>query len=419
MLFSRPNTTPIVEDEVYWIGSAYYYDLAFVQHDWRSSDWDLLPARENPPIAKYAIGLSLALSGQQVSSIDLLGSFYAMFESVPHAWGEGLDHAKREHVVERMNLELRQQIKRSGQISLDPALLISARRAMIVCVILTSLLVFLFGLTLGHGVVGIIASQLLLIHPAVVEAYNHAESDAIALLFSTAAAWVSFIFLRQFFSFDHTRPKKIVLLSFATGVLLALACGAKMNSLVVVLLFGSAILALIVRTLQIRGRSTIVPLLGYGTATLLCAATVFVLSNPAILHDPFGGIVACFQEHRLTERIQATFLNDHLVSLGDKFSAVTSLTYLGLFGFGLFVAIAIICCVARSSRTMRFVTWWWLLAFVCVTVWIPFPRTRYVLPLVVPSVLMIAYASVCIFGYLTTRIKAATRSRPPSAVVTH
>jgi hypothetical protein len=36
-------------DEVYWIGSAYYFDLAFVWGEWGHPDWQLLPARENPP----------------------------------------------------------------------------------------------------------------------------------------------------------------------------------------------------------------------------------------------------------------------------------------------------------------------------------------------------------------------------------
>ena len=35
---AQPRSTPLQEDEIYWIGSAYYFDLAFVRHDWRHSD---------------------------------------------------------------------------------------------------------------------------------------------------------------------------------------------------------------------------------------------------------------------------------------------------------------------------------------------------------------------------------------------
>jgi hypothetical protein len=84
---ARPGSEPVVEDELYWIGSAYYHHLAFGQRDTSNPDWRLLPARENPPVAKYVIGASLAFAGQSVESLDLLGGFYLLFAQVPGAWG--------------------------------------------------------------------------------------------------------------------------------------------------------------------------------------------------------------------------------------------------------------------------------------------------------------------------------------------
>ena len=43
-------------DEVYWIGSTYYYHLLVEEMHWSHSDWQLLPAQENPPVGKYFMG---------------------------------------------------------------------------------------------------------------------------------------------------------------------------------------------------------------------------------------------------------------------------------------------------------------------------------------------------------------------------
>ncbi|MHC5540680.1 hypothetical protein ACYOEI_20875, partial [Singulisphaera rosea] len=82
-------------DEVYWIGSAYYFDLAVLRGELDHPDWRLLPARENPPIGKYLIGAVLYAGGIRVETLDALGSYYLTFWD----WGKGEDRAKRQAVV--------------------------------------------------------------------------------------------------------------------------------------------------------------------------------------------------------------------------------------------------------------------------------------------------------------------------------
>src|SRR5688572_23996520 len=87
-LFVEHRTTPVDPDEVYWIGSSYYYHLAFERREWNHPDWSLMSARENPPVSKYVMGLGLATAGQHIVDRDMLGCFVLMFRD-PRKWGEG------------------------------------------------------------------------------------------------------------------------------------------------------------------------------------------------------------------------------------------------------------------------------------------------------------------------------------------
>jgi hypothetical protein len=385
-LWARPRTTPLEDDEIYWIGSSYYYDLAFVRHDWRSPDWQLLPARENPPVAKYLIGLGLATTGQHVASPDLLGCFYSMFASVPGAWGTGTDYAKRAAVVARMTPEFRDKLRNARQINLAPELLTPPRMAMIGCAVLASLLVFLFGRRALSGPAGLLASQGLLLHPVVVEAYNHALSDAVALIFSTAAAVVTFHWTSRFMASPptgFTRGWCAVL----GGVLLAFACGSKMNSLVIVALAGLSLAFVALRAWRQPDHGRIAQVLFFGGGLFATALAVFIAINPTILHDVAGGLAATVTEHRQTETLQVQFMQAHLETLAQRIGAVATMTAFSQIAFSV-LAIYAAWCLASVRLGVRFVAGWWLIAWVCVGVWIPFSRLRYVMPLIVPTVLL-------------------------------
>jgi hypothetical protein len=388
--FARPNSTAMDEDEIYWIGSTYYFQLAAHPTQWRHPDWMLLPARENPPVAKYVLGLGLAAAGHSVTSIDLLSTFYLMFERVPHAWGTGSDHAKRSDVVSRMNPAVRENIQAGGQVRFDRGLLVSSRWTMIACAAITSFLMFLLGAKLSGPLAGLIGSQLLALHPTFVHAYNHAHADIVAMLFSAASALALFGWIAVFRSSRSTSLGSDLLRSLTVGMLLALACGAKMNSLVLVAMAGISFLFIMVPAWKqdaAHGRR----ILFSGTILFGSALVFFILLNPAIAADIPGGLIAAVREHQLTEVIQSRFLPDHLPALPAKLGAVARLTCFSVAGL-VALALIIVATLASKQIGLRFASAWSMIGLLFVTLWIPFPRGRYVLPVVLPTTLLIGCA---------------------------
>jgi hypothetical protein len=406
--FARPGSSRLDEDEIYWVGSAYYFHI-FVQGDWRNTDWHLLPARENPPLAKYVIGLGLAGSGHTVSSPDLLGTFYLLFEGIPGAWGQGTDLAKRKAVVDRMNPGYRDAFRRGANPQIDAILFVSARRTMIVCAAGLSFAVFLAGARTFNPLSGLLASGLLLLHPTVIYAYNHTGSDMVALLFSAIAAPAVLMFSRSLLADALPAWSEVLCKAVAAGGAIALACSAKMNSLVILLLAGSVV-GLAVFTQCMRdpwraGRSA-----ANGAILLITALVCFALINPTVVTDPLGGMIATVREHHLTEKVQATFLRNHLDSLGEKFSSTGKLACFSWLGFTALCAVALIALRSKPAA-VRFVALWFLVATVCVVLWIPFPQDRYVLPVVLPGCWLVGSVLASFFHTLSAKVIAARIER--------
>jgi hypothetical protein len=414
-VYWRPQTAPLDADEVYWIGSAYYYDLAFAQRDWHHPDWRLLPARENPPVAKYIIGLSLALAGERVSSPDMLGTFFALYQAVPGAWGKGSDYEKRAQIVARMETNLYQQVRSGATINLPLTTLVPARCAMLGCVVIASFLALLFGRAMGSWLAGLVASQLLLVHPAVVFAYNHAASDPVALMFSTGAALLAIGLIRAFALPPPMRLQRAAMLSLLAGTLLALACGAKMNSLIVLFATTAAMATSAAILFWRREPWHAAKLLALSGAMVAYACLVFIGLNPAILTDLSGGLKACVVEHRLTEQVQAGFLSGHLTTLARKFDTVAALAFFGRLGCGVAAALAIWWLGKGKNLVLKFVAAWWIIGFVCVTVWIPFAALRYIMPLIVPSALLIGWTLHAGLSFFHQRAGANTACTPPAS----
>ena len=411
-LCARPKSAPVVEDEIYWIGSSYYYNLAFVQRDWGNPDWRLLPARENPPIAKYVVGASLALTGEHITSPDLLACFYVMFSKIPGAWGTGADYEQRAAVARRLDPALRQQVETARHVTLTPALLVPPRIAMVVCIALTSLLVFLFAQTVVGKPVALLASQALLLHPIATEAYNHALADAVAMLLSAGAAIAILGCTATLMQADRNWGAMARNAALA-GFLLGLACGAKMNSLVILALAGVSLAFVLAGAVSPLDRSRITGAAAMAAGALALAVTTFVVINPAIYDDVGAGLAATITEHRRTEVIQRSFLNGGLESLSAKVTAVGDmLAFSPLLVFPLaFLAIA---ALASPRPGVRLVGAWWLVAWLGVTLWIPFQRLRYVAPLLVPTLLLAAIGADLLVVWLRSagrRRFVATRTR--------
>ena len=388
----EPEKTAPDFDELYWVGSTYYYQLAFVQRDWSHPHWGLLPARENPPVAKYIIGLGLAVAGQPITSIDPLSYFYAYWQNKPGAWGHGAYIDKRAQVVAAATPGFHQGFRESGRIPLTHGETLAARRVVLACAVVASLLLLLLGALVAGWPGALLASQLLLLHPIAVSIYNHAMADAVALLFSVAAALAAYGWFRRIAVVPCPGAPAALPLALSTGALLGLACGAKMNSLVLVLLAGVLVAVTGIRAWLHRDHGGW-RALAHGAVILVFGLAVFVAINPAIIRDPVNGLAATVLEHRSTELTQAEFLGGHLTSWTAKLNAVVALAFLGWIPF-CGVAGLILWGAVRRWRDDRFgfIAAWWLIAFVSVTAWIPFSWSRYALPLLPPTVLLLGYA---------------------------
>jgi hypothetical protein len=463
-LFGAPRTTPIHPDEVYWIGSTYYHHLAFERRDWRHPDWMLQPARENPPVAKYVIGLGLALQGQHIVSREMLGCFHLMFVA-PGAWGEGAEYAKRVAVVGDMNPTACRRVQGGPGVTKPRALPYLARYVMLATTAVTSLLVFFFGASVATPATGLIASQLLLLHPFMIHASNRTMSDPVALMFGTAAAFGAWTFFRATATADtsasptsasptsasatNASPTSasttsasttsasatsasptsasrtnasatsasatsasttsasttsasttsastigVVKAALLSGVLLALACGAKMNSLIVVFLFVGAVAVAAGLAWRKGDTNRVILAISAGALSLGLALVLFVVINPAILFDLWGGLVAVVREPQLNTAIQARVMFQlHLTELGEKLAAVATIAG-GPLPFLLVAIVAILACVKARRAGMWFVAAWWAIAVACVTAWIPFDWSRYMLPILPPFALLVAHAIV-------------------------
>ena len=123
----------------------------------------------------------------------------------------------------------------------------------------------------------------------------------------------------------------------------------------------------------------------------LAALGIFIAVNPAIWRDPIGGLCAPFLEQKLSAELQAQFLGGALDNLGSQLAAVADLTALGYSGLVVITVLAVALLFCADWR-YKAVACWWLVAFAAVTKWLPFARTRYALPLVLPAVLVLSVA---------------------------
>ncbi|MEO6245361.1 MAG: phospholipid carrier-dependent glycosyltransferase [Opitutaceae bacterium] len=412
---ARQSDDPLLDqDEVYWIGSAYYFDLALVQRDWRHEAWRWLPARENPPVCKYVIGLGLATAGHRVTSIESLGYFYLKWlrwENNPAAQPANAGEQKRAEVVRASGPAFREQVLGGKRAPLPRAVVAGARNTVLVCAVLGSLALFALGWAAGDRLAGLIASQLLLLHPVSAAAAGHAMSDTIALMFAIVAAWGVFGWYRRFT--DPVPPALVTGLraSLLAGALLGLACGAKMNALVIVLLAGVMVaLTLVQRGREGAGRAAVWAG-AHGLVVLATGLVVFVAINPAIWQDFPGGLWATVAEHRYTESVQVDLRDPPPTGVWARLDAVGAMAFYGRELFVVMLGVVGWCAIQRwHDQGVRFAVCWWGLALAVVTLWLPFAWPRYVLPLLPPS----AWLAGCALAAAWRRLRDRARGMAPA-----
>ena len=376
-------------DEVYWIGSTYYYHLLVEEMHWSHSDWQLLPAQENPPVGKYFMGGGwIDLFGDTITTPDLLGSFYLVFPSESGAWGSGADYEKRKAVADRVEPGFAGDVRQYQRIPLRPEDLQASRSFVLLCGMLCATLICLIGFQCQTQLGGLLAGLGFAVHPNAANAYNFASIDIIALTFSCLA--VSIYIKIAFADPDDDRRGTWTScwLALALCLTLALACSTKMNALIVValgLLLWLFALGGWVRFQSSFSKNTFV-IFAIGFAV---AVPLFVLLNPSLYRDIFDGLSALFYEHALTLDIQAAFTR-RLDTVPERFGAlgrmVTYLPTLLLFVIGLALWQGWRAGIAVNPHAPRrkfiVIVYWWFLSCILVLLWLPFEWARYSLPLI-------------------------------------
>jgi hypothetical protein len=384
-------------DELYWIGSAYYFDLltrGAIDHP----DWQLLPARENPPVGKYLFGLALRANGRRIATLDVLGAWLVPFLRLGHG-GRPDEQGKRLDVVRRMtpygyDLALRRSENRLspsdlavlGRLAEDVQ---PARRMVLALGFLTALAVLALGRRAFGEWAGRLASLGFVLHPVALSSYCFIMVDIVALAFSAGAVLALIALTRGVWGRERLGAGRLAGLSALLGVALGLAVGSKLNALVVVVLAVAVWGALGVLAARGGGAPLVGPWVAM-TAAFLIAAAVFLGINPTFYPDVVAGVRALFEEPSRTTEIQAALLPDHAGTLPEKVRTLARLLTGGLPGLLALVAVAAwrtAAAVRRPGPGLILVLWWWI-ALALVGAWIPFPWERYALPLVPPAALI-------------------------------
>jgi hypothetical protein len=234
--------------------------------------------------------------------------------------------------------------------------------------------------------------------------------DILAIAFSLLTV-LHFVLIERGVWLRTTRPAlNRALLCAGCGLSLAFAVGSKMNAVVIGLL--SATLALILAAKFFRRHVA-----GAGeSATVLFAALVlsliiFVAANPANYPNPVRGVWSAYADQQRSLEVQKGIpaKRKPLRSVGERLHAIATLTTLQPAVFALVAAVAVfqIAAARRAGQPPPLIALWWLIAFIMVTAWLPFARPRYALPVIAPSVILLAVAGAGVIDRLSNK------SHPP------
>lgn len=464
----------IHEDEIYWIGSSYYYQLAVVQGDASNPDWQLLPARENPVLGKYVFGFALQLSGHPVTTPDLLGSFYLIFADIPGAWGNDEAFEKRFAVATRVNPGMRDSIRRGQALPLDDSQLIITRRSTLFFGMLAAIGIAVLGQQCDWKAGGLLAGILFSLHPIVIESYSLAMIDIIAIAFSiwfmAGIMYILRLSANTTVRCNHeaavrnpsnangkrsprkdtdgpapAKPTYLLInrhwlqrasVTLFAAIMLAFACGSKMNSLVVAVTASACGVWYVLKLLQQRfdhdnppesdktpQADIIQPLAESGptvstqvTMLLLVAIIavfVFIGSNPTLYGDPIDGVMALSYEHALTADIQEVMLGGRLNSVSERLQALAALVCGGPIAFTfLFLLVAGSAYECIRNRSMGIVVvLWWCIALLLLIMWMPFSWERYTLPIIPPTMLVLGAVAERAGSWLWSKLTSAHHDR--------
>ena len=400
---------PLDEDEIYWVGQSYYFHLAFESRDWTHPDWQLLPARENPVLGKYVIGAGLRLAGLSVTRPDWLGIFYIIAKDRPNAWGNTRDQAERQAVLDRMETATRDRAITQGQFEHPPAFITASRAIMLLFGMLATVLVFALTAFYTKPPAAFLAAAAFALHPAVVTAYSEVGVDILAIAFSLLAVLHFALIERGIWRRTAHPALTRALLCAGCALSLAFAVGSKMNAVVIGFLGAALLLILAAKFLRHRiaeaGESAAV-LLG----ALVLSLIVFIAANPGNYPNPVRGVRANYADQQRSLEVQKGIpaKRKPLRTAGERLHAIATLTAFHPAAFALVVAAVVfqIATVRRAGQPLPLLALWWLIAFAMVTVWLPFARPRYALPVIAPAVILLAVAGGGVVDWLRRKQSA-------------
>ena len=400
---------PLDEDEIYWVGQSYYFHLAFESRDWTHPDWQLLPARENPVLGKYVIGAGLRLAGLSVTRPDWLGIFYIIAKDRPNAWGNARDQAERQAVLDRMETATRDRAIVQGQFEHPPAFITASRAIMLLFGMLATVLVFALTAFYTKPLAAFLAAAAFALHPAVATAYTEVGVDILAIAFSLLAVLHFALIERGIWRRTAHPALTRALLCAGCALSLAFAVGSKMNAVVIGFLGAALLLILAAKFLRHRiaeaGESAAV-LLG----ALVLSLIVFIAANPGNYPNPVRGVRANYADQQRSLEVQKGIpaKRKPLRTAGERLHAIATLTAFHPAVFALVVAAAAWTLFAsrRAGQPLPLLALWGLIAFAMVTVWLPFARPRYALPVIAPAVILLAVAGGGVVDWLRRKQSA-------------
>jgi 4-amino-4-deoxy-L-arabinose transferase-like glycosyltransferase len=367
-------------DESRWISTSRYFWITFVEADLFGPSWQPnYLVLTQPPVARYVLGLGLALQGW---SPNQLGGRYDNFRD-------------REY-----NL-------RAGNVP-GPELLAAARRVNLVLAIGAVGLLYGLGRTLAGRTAGLLAAGLALANPLLSTLWTRALAEASLACFSLLALLLAMLAARR-----TLRQPGGPAFYTAAGAALGLAAATKLSGLLGGL--GLANFALL-RVGTAPGRRWLSEAPGW-LLLGLAAALTFVLLNPLLYPDPLGRTLMMLDHRRLEMQVQQRRWPEDAVPpiltaraavvaervFADWRSLPSAFLEAGLVAAGVGLSLGAIVRCADAGRRLgprALLLTWTLLLYSGAVANLGFDSSHYYAPLVTANVMLQAVALAAAFGWL-------------------
>lgn len=389
---------PLDHDELYWIGGSCELADLITSRPFSDPAWGLGPIREHPQLGRILVGLLLTHTGGCGNGMELLAIFYDRHRLDPRNDGRNLPErlVTPDNPIPRLSSGRIEQL-RSGEPWYDPDLLRRGRLISATFGAFAILGIYLAGSRLSSHRAGVLAASAFALHPIAAGCYSTALIDMAAQTF----AIYFFVVLMRCFGDSSAGTAETRRGARWTGILLAallLACalGTKLVTLPIPVAAAgtAAFFHMAGRRARVEGyhraRDTII-------AVLLLGGALFAATNAALYREPITGFVALIAHQQRLEQTadymrQLSGLDLYLPTFAERLGAVAR----GSFGVPGMICVALagvsLAVFRPRSAPVALLLSWWLATFAIVTVSIPFPWYRYFLPLIPPSVLILASA---------------------------